>query len=50
MVDLHRALTVPAPVDVFVTDPRELGRRRDVIVSMVYWPVREGRVVHERAA
>jgi predicted nucleotidyltransferase len=28
MVDLHRALTVPAPVDVFVTDPRELGRRR----------------------
>jgi predicted nucleotidyltransferase len=50
MTELHRALTVPAPVDVFVTDPDEMRRRRDVIGSMLYWPVREGRVMHDRAA
>ena len=38
------------PVQVFVTDERECRRRRDVIGSMHYWPLREGRVVYERAS
>ena len=47
---LRRAATAPVPVDVFVTDPSEIERRRDVIGSLLYWPMREGRVVHGRAA
>jgi predicted nucleotidyltransferase len=47
---LRRAVTAPVPVDVFVTDPGEIERRRDVIGSLLYWPLREGRVVHGRAA
>ena len=37
------------PTQIFVTDTRECARRRDVIGSMHYWPLREGRVVYERA-
>lgn len=47
---LRRAITAPVPADVFVTDPSEIERRRDVIGSLLYWPLREGRVVHGRAA
>ena len=47
---LRRVVTAPVPVDVFVTDPSEIERRRDVIGSLLYWPLREGRVVHGRAA
>lgn len=47
---LRRAVTAPVPVDVFVTDPSEIERRGDVIGSLLYWPLREGRVVHGRAA
>lgn len=47
---LRRAVTAPVPVDVFVTDPSEIQCRRDVIGSLLYWPLREGRVVHGRAA
>lgn len=43
------AISAPAPIDVFVTDEPECARRRDVIGSMHYWPLREGKVVHERA-
>lgn len=38
------------PIQIFVTDRRECRRRRDVIGSMHYWPLREGRVVYDRAA
>jgi predicted nucleotidyltransferase len=38
------------PLQIFVTDRRECQRRRDVIGSMHYWPLREGRVVYARAA
>lgn len=44
------AISAPVPIDVFVTDPRECDRRKDVIGSMHYWPLREGVVVYERAA
>jgi predicted nucleotidyltransferase len=47
---LRRAVTAPVPVDVFVTDPFEIERRQDVIGSLLYWPMREGRLVHGRAA
>jgi len=42
--------TIGASVDIVVTDPAEIERWRDVIGSAVYWPLREGRVVYERAA
>ncbi|MGH8996310.1 MAG: nucleotidyltransferase domain-containing protein [Acidimicrobiales bacterium] len=47
---LYEAVGGVAPVQVFVTDTRECSRRRDVSGSMHYWPLREGRVVYERAA
>ncbi|MGH2708538.1 MAG: nucleotidyltransferase domain-containing protein, partial [Actinomycetota bacterium] len=50
MGDLRAAITAVVPIDVLVTDPREIERRRDVIGSMLYWPLREGRIVHERPA
>jgi uncharacterized protein len=50
MATIRRAITAPVAVDVFVTDPRECERRRDVLGSMHYWPLREGKVVYERAA
>ena len=50
-VSMLRSLRdLPVPVQVFVTDRRECERRHDVIGSMHYWPLREGRVVYARAA
>ncbi|MFN8108368.1 MAG: nucleotidyltransferase domain-containing protein [Thermoleophilia bacterium] len=48
--EIRRAITVDAPVDVFVTDLAESSRRRVVPGSIHYWPMREGEVVYERAA
>ncbi len=45
---LRGVIKATIPIDVVVTDPAEIERRRDVIGSMLYWPLREGRVVHER--
>ena len=50
MTRLRTAIEVPAPIQIFVTDERECSRRRDVIGSMHYWPLREGKVVFERAS
>lgn len=50
MVKLHSAISAPVPIDVLVTDPQEIERRKDVIGSFLYWPTREGRVVYERAS
>jgi len=50
MTRFTTAIEVPAPVQIFVTDERECSRRRDVIGSMHYWPLREGKVVFERAS
>ena len=47
---LYAAIGGRAPVQLFVTDRRECERRRDVVGSMHYWPLREGRVVYARAA
>ena len=48
--NLYGALGGAVPVQVVVTDRRECERRHDVIGSMHYWPLREGRVVYARAA
>lgn len=50
MGTIRFAVEAPVPIDVFVTDPDEIERRRDVIGSFHYWPLREGKVVYERAA
>lgn len=50
MGDLRVAIKAPVPVDVFVTDPAEIARRKDLIGSFLYWPMREGQVVYEQAA
>lgn len=50
MTKLQLAVSAPVPVDIFPTDSREYDRRKDVVGSILYWPAREGRVVHERAA
>ncbi len=50
MTAARAAVTAPIPIDVFVTDPVEYERRKDVIGSMHYWPARQGEVVYERSA
>jgi len=50
MAKLRRCITAPVPVDVMVTDPEEIERRKDVAGSAHYWPLREGKVVYDRAA
>jgi len=47
---LYAAVGGRAPVQLFVTDRRECERRRDVVGSRHYWPLREGRVMYARAA
>lgn len=42
------SVSFPGSAQIYVTDERECRRRRDVIGSMHYWPLREGRVVYER--
>ncbi len=50
VVDVRRAVTPGVPKDIFVTDPAEIERRGDEIGSLQYWPLREGKVLYERAA
>lgn len=50
MGHIRFAIAAPVPIDVFVTDPQECERRRNVVGSVHYWPLREGTVVYERAA
>jgi len=48
VVDIRMAIDAPVPKGIFVTDPAEIERRRDVVGSFHYWPLREGKVVYER--
>lgn len=50
MGDIRFAIRAPMAIDVFVTDVEECERRRDVVGSLHYWPLREGEMVYERAA
>ena len=50
IADMRRVIHVPVAIDLYPTDPRECERRRDVIGSLHYWPLREGKFVYERAA
>lgn len=45
---LRRVIKAVIPIDVIVTDSAEIERRRDVIWSTLYWPMRAGRLMHER--
>ena len=49
MAEVRRSIKTAAPIDVLVTDPAEIGARRDQVGSMLYWPMREGRSVYRRA-
>lgn len=42
--------SLPVPLDVIAVDDAELQRRRDEIGSVLHPALREGEVVHERAA
>lgn len=48
MGEIRFAIRAPVAIDVFVTDMEECERRKDVVGSMHYWPLREGEVVYER--
>lgn len=50
MAEMRQAVAPSLAVQIFPTDERETMRRRDVIGSLHYWPVREGSVVYERAS
>jgi predicted nucleotidyltransferase len=50
MGKIRFAISAPVPIHVFVTDTADPGRRKDVIGSVDYWPLREGEVGYERAA
>jgi len=50
MGEIRFAIRAPMAIDVFVTDLDECERRKDVVGSIHYWPLREGEVVYERAA
>jgi len=50
MGEIRFSIRAPMAIDVFVTDVEECERRKDVVGSMHYWPLREGEVVYERAA
>lgn len=49
-VEVRRAIRTPAPVNVWITDPDEIARRGHLTGSMLWAPLHEGVVVHERAA
>ena len=50
MGEIRFAIRAPMAIDIFVTDLDECERRKDVVGSLHYWPLREGEVVYERAA
>jgi len=49
MARIRTAITTFAPIDVVVTDPAELADRYNDVGSILYWPVREGRIVYRRS-
>ena len=50
MGEIRFAIRAPMAIDVFVTDVDECERRKDVVGSLQYWPLREGEVVYKRPA
>lgn len=41
---------IPLPADIIVATPEELQKGRDIIGSIIYEAVHEGKVLYERAA
>jgi len=50
MAAVRRSVTAPIPLDILVTDAEEVAERGDLNGSSLYWPLREGKVLYERAA
>jgi predicted nucleotidyltransferase len=50
MGEIRFAIRAPLAIDIFVTDVEECERRKDVVGSIHFWPLREGEVIYERAA
>ncbi len=49
-VQVRLAMTeVPAPIDVVVADPEEIERRGNMVGTILYPALREGKVLYERA-
>ncbi len=44
----HAGITVPAPVDILITTPKEIKERGAIVGTPLYWALREGKVVYER--
>jgi predicted nucleotidyltransferase len=50
MAAVRRSVTAPIPLDILVTDAEEIAERGDLNGSSLYWPLREGKTLYERAA
>ncbi len=50
MAAIRRAIAAPIPVDVLVTDRDEVAQRGHINGSSLYWPLREGQILYDRAA
>jgi predicted nucleotidyltransferase len=49
-IQVRLAMTdVPAPIDVIVADPEEIERRGNMVGTILYPALREGKVLYERA-
>ena len=50
MRSIRGAIRTFVPVDIVVADLAEIDADRDAVGSAVYWPLREGVLVHQRSA
>ena len=50
MGKVRRAISLPIPCDVIVTDLNEYDLKKNVNGSALYWPAHEGEIIYERIA
>ncbi len=49
-VSMFRALTtMPSAKDIVVTTPDEIARRGDLVGTVLWWALREGKLIYERS-
>lgn len=41
-------MDLPVPKDIIVVTPEEVERRRDIVGTIIYWALREGKVLYAR--
>lgn len=44
----YAGITIPVPVDILITTPKEIEERKAIVGTPLYWALREGQVVYER--